>query len=113
MYTCCIQNFKTLSSFCSYAGQFEFHLNAKLPKTNKIQKCVPRFSRDVAQLYFSNLMFLVPRVLVLWCRKITSQSNVSGNPRKMHVHCIHVEKAAASATMHVADADVTICFNST
>ena len=43
-------------------------------------------------------MFLVPRVLVL----ITSQSNVSGNPRKMHVHCIHVENAAASATKYDA-----------
>ena len=49
----------------------------------------------------------------MWPRKITSQSNVSGNPRKMHVHCMHVENAVSSATMHVADADVIICFNST
>ena len=45
MYTCYIQSFKILASFCSWAGWFESYL-VEIPKDT--------FSRDVAQIKMSS-----------------------------------------------------------
>ena len=52
MYSCYIQSFKILASFCSWAGWFESYLS-KIPEDT--------FSRDVAHLnsYYKNIRFYI------------------------------------------------------